>query len=329
MNYTQRPKVSVIVPVYNAARYIERCVNSLLAQSFTDFELVIIDDGSLDDSVAICRRLSASDPRVQLIVTTNAGASAARNRGIDESRGQYIVFCDADDFAGREYLADFFTIKHDKTALVIQYPSHFYENSDTAVPPTMTPRTGIYDIGSGLHLGRLLHNGYPFGKLYDAKIIRENGLRFNPAISYKEDLIFMLEYLRHVETIAIAAGTEYRYCVHAQSLSTRWKNPCELIKINITVSRLLQAWNIDHNYYREFETFCVGETLHMIYNAPATTKIPRRVLLRELKDSLHTDAFLIQTRFDGLLGRLFHKRMFHTFDLLRRIVYTVMKKIYK
>ena len=329
MNYTPTPKVSVIVPVYNAARYIERCVNSLLAQSFTNFELVIIDDGSLDDSLTICQQLCGKDSRIRLIGTTNAGASAARNRGIDESRGQYIVFCDADDFAGREYLADFFTVKHDKTALVIQYPSHFYEDSNTTVPPTMTPRTGIYDIGPGLNLGRLLHNGYPFGKLYDAKIIRENGLRFNPAISYKEDLIFMLEYLRHVETIAVAAGAEYRYCVHAQSLSTRWKNPSELIKINITVRQLLQAWNIDHDYYREFETFCVGETLHMIYNAPATTKIPRCTILRELKDSLHTDAFLIQTRFDGLLGSLFHKRMFHTFDLLRRIMYAVLKKIYK
>ena len=89
------PRVSVVVPVYNKGRYLRRAVDSVLAQSFTDFELILVDDGSTDDSLAVAREYT--DPRVRVIRQANSGAGAARNRGIDEARATMVAFLDGDD----------------------------------------------------------------------------------------------------------------------------------------------------------------------------------------------------------------------------------------
>ena len=91
------PYISVIVPIYNAEKYLDRCFSTKLGQTFTDFELILVDDGSTDGSGEICDRLAQSDARVRVIHKPNGGVSSARNVGIDKSRGKKIVFVDADD----------------------------------------------------------------------------------------------------------------------------------------------------------------------------------------------------------------------------------------
>lgn len=92
------PKVSVIVPVYNAEKYLQECVDSILRQTLTDLELILVDDGSTDSSPAICDRYAEQDARVQVIRQANAGLSAARNRGIEVAAGEWVAFVDSDDF---------------------------------------------------------------------------------------------------------------------------------------------------------------------------------------------------------------------------------------
>ncbi|NLG24502.1 MAG: glycosyltransferase, partial [Clostridiales bacterium] len=89
--------ISVIVPVYNAMPWLEECLNSILSQSFSDFELILIDDGSTDGSAHLCDACAARDERVRVVHQKNSGVAAARNRGLDESGGQWIAFVDADD----------------------------------------------------------------------------------------------------------------------------------------------------------------------------------------------------------------------------------------
>ena len=92
------PKVSVIVPVYNAEKYLQECVDSILRQTLADLELILVDDGSTDSSPAICDRYAEQDARVQVIRQANAGLSAARNRGIEVAAGEWVAFVDSDDF---------------------------------------------------------------------------------------------------------------------------------------------------------------------------------------------------------------------------------------
>ena len=96
--------VSIIVPVYNAERYLSRCIDSILEQSFTDFELLLINDGSNDNSADICDEYVAKDSRVLVFHKENGGASAARNYGLDKAVGKYVCFIDADDWVGKDYI---------------------------------------------------------------------------------------------------------------------------------------------------------------------------------------------------------------------------------
>ncbi len=100
------PAVSVIVPVYKVEPYLRRCVDSILAQTFTDFELILVDDGSPDNCGAICDEYAEKDSRVKVIHKKNGGVSSARNMGLDAARGEYIYFCDGDDYIEKELLAD-------------------------------------------------------------------------------------------------------------------------------------------------------------------------------------------------------------------------------
>ncbi|MCM1292334.1 MAG: glycosyltransferase [Bacteroides sp.] len=111
--------ISVIVPVYNAECYLRECVDSILAQTFADFELILVDDGSKDSSTAICDEYAARDPRVRVIHQANAGVSAARNAGLDAARGEWISFVDADDWIEPEMLGDLICKAQEKNADVV------------------------------------------------------------------------------------------------------------------------------------------------------------------------------------------------------------------
>ncbi|MFR2551722.1 MAG: glycosyltransferase [Clostridioides difficile] len=123
------PKISIIVPVYNVEKYLEKCVRSILAQTFTDFELILVDDGSLDSSGAMCDQFAEQDQRVKVIHKENGGLSDARNAGIELATGEYLGFVDSDD-----YIAD------DMYELL--YTNIVKEDADLSI-------CGIYDVYEG------------------------------------------------------------------------------------------------------------------------------------------------------------------------------------
>ena len=99
------PKLSVIVPVYNTEKYLRECIDSILAQTFTDFELILVDDGSTDGSGIICDEYADKDPRVQVIHQQNGGATVARRSGVRIARGEYVTFVDSDDWIDSDFYA--------------------------------------------------------------------------------------------------------------------------------------------------------------------------------------------------------------------------------
>ena len=117
------PKISVIVPVYNTEKYLKRCIDSILAQSYSDFELLLIDDGSTDASPAICDEYATNDSRVRVFHKPNGGVSSARNLGLDNARGEWIAFVDSDDWIESEMLYLFIS-KAEKTDSDIVFCNH-------------------------------------------------------------------------------------------------------------------------------------------------------------------------------------------------------------
>lgn len=223
------PHISVILPVYNAEKTLSRCIESILNQEFTDFELIIINDGSNDFSLSICENYAAQDSRIKIISKQNYGVSSARNLGLENVRGKYICFVDADDWVEKEYLSAFFrTNKNPDKEIVIQ---SFFEDTQTEstikyiLPDKKYNQENFARVFLQLHI---LSYGYPFAKLYQTDIINEHNLRFDTHIHFIEDLLFFLNYMQFVHSLRTVSETHYHYTVHQSDVSLSYShNPYE------------------------------------------------------------------------------------------------------
>ena len=208
------PKISVIVPVYNTEKYLHRCVDSILAQTFTDFELLLIDDGSTDSSGAICDEYAQKDSRVRVFHKENGGASSARNLGLDNAKGEWITFCDSDDFVYSYWLSNFDVDKNGRTYDII---CQGIECSKKFVE-THNSNKYLFDFAGPIQEGLLLlyeHSivGYTVIKLFKREKIKKYNLRFNLKYNFIEDEEFVLRYLNCCETMISVSKVGYYYFV--------------------------------------------------------------------------------------------------------------------
>lgn len=215
------PKVSIIVPVYKAEAYLCRCVDSILAQSFTDFELLLIDDAGPDRSGELCDQFAAKDKRIKVIHKgKNEGASAARNTGLDHATGDYIMFCDSDDAVSPHWVSRLLTGVQSNTLAVCApcYEATQLEQEKNLPFPagTYLPKEQYFRFQCcGIA-------GFLWNAIYDRSVIWRNGLRFRTKHTegdYNEDLIFNLQYISHMEQVLYTGYADYHYDVREGSLS--------------------------------------------------------------------------------------------------------------
>ena len=209
------PCISVIVPVYKVEKYIYDCINSILAQTFRDFELILVDDGSPDTCGAICDEYAARDARVRVIHKKNGGVSSARNAGLDQAAGDYVAFIDSDDSAEPDYLKDLLEAAGDDRMFVISDYQPFREDGlEEKVFPA--PFTANLDSGSTEDFRKLMFGFIlfpPYCKLYRRDIIEANHIRFDTEMRTAEDFDFNMRYVAHVRKIRYIASVQYRYRV--------------------------------------------------------------------------------------------------------------------
>ena len=233
-----RPMVSIIVPIYNAEQYLRRCVDSILNQEYTDYELLLVNDGSTDASGDICEEYGDRDPRVIVIQKENTGVSDSRNRALDRARGKYLQFLDSDDWitpdatrlfvrAAEEYGCD----------MVI---SDFYR----VVGERLSPKGDIEEEGVLTReefAAHMMENpadfyyGVLWNKLYRRDIIQEHQLQMNPEINWCEDFMFNLEYIRHARRFYALHTPIYYYVKTKGSLASQGINLSKTIKMKLTV----------------------------------------------------------------------------------------------
>ena len=204
--------ISVIVPVYNTERYLERCIQSILAQIYTDFELLLIDDGSTDSSGVICERYAELDSRVRVFHKENGGASSARNVGLDNARGEFVGFVDADDYVLPEFLSNFINICNGEDLLVQGIIPDYSISSEYIIKKASIEYNGnIQDWMIGLS-GREMF-GALWNKLFKRSIIEFNKLRLNETFRFLEDEEFLLRYLTLSESVCSISKSGYVYLV--------------------------------------------------------------------------------------------------------------------
>lgn len=226
--------VSVIVPVYNVKRYLVRCIDSILQQSMTDFELILVDDGSTDGSEALCDTYGRNK-RIRVIHQKNQGLGFARNTGLEHAQGEYVCFVDSDDYVGPELLEHLFTTAQRQRAdLVIGGWTDIYadgrmkRHSYPEALFTTEEERCEYILGSVAappeEREEVLWNVSAWGKLYRRKTLELHKLRFvSERVLISEDILFNLDFFGCARRIAATMGASYYYCVNAGSLSKRYR----------------------------------------------------------------------------------------------------------
>lgn len=201
--------VSIIVPVYNAAQHIEKCLNSLLAQTYNDFKIILIDDGSKDHSGEICDYYAKIDGRIEVIHKENKGVSHARNVGLDLVDSKYVTFCDSDDTVDSHWLQTF--MDHIGNADVCVQGFNCIRSDET-----IERRCIHYERGGDIPLmiSKLMDKcmlGFQWCKMYRFEVIKQNGIRFDESLHLREDDLFMIDCACYLSSYVITDECHYNY----------------------------------------------------------------------------------------------------------------------
>lgn len=214
MNDTE--KISIIVPVFNSEKFLERCIESILSQSYSNFELLLINDGSTDSSGNICNEYATKDSRIRVFHKPNGGVSSARNIGLINASGQFICFVDSDDFISCDYLESFNTSNFPNLELYVQGYKRFSElEQKTLSKQNIKFQKGKYDDVGNVFKHLVYESIFNFicSKLIRRELIINNQILFDENLQVNEDHIFFLDYFKYVSSIYISDSSGYMYSV--------------------------------------------------------------------------------------------------------------------
>ena len=251
------PKISIIVPVYNVEPYIHRCVDSILKQTFIDFELILVDDGSPDNCGAICDDYASKDSRIVVIHKENGGVSSARNAGLDLAKGEFVTFCDSDDYLENSWLEMLYnelqkchadvvnaTFKLvDGNGLIIRKVEHEYNYYDIREFSDKTEFLIEKILGGKANLGWEV-----WTRLFKSSIIRANNIHFcETCENFAEDLGFVLEYMLYCENAKSINVDGYCYFQRDGSMM---HNSVSTVKLNSVNEISFQFGKRYKDYFR-------------------------------------------------------------------------------
>lgn len=249
------PQVSVIVPVYKVEQTLSRCVDSILDQTFQDFELILIDDGSPDNCGSICDVYATQDNRVKVIHKENGGVSTARNFGISVSRGDFLCFIDSDDDVDSSFLSSMIRlyekdvdlvvcgynwVKDDNIINYIKFSENKYD---------FLCRDDIFELKEKIMISA------PWCKLFKADIIKKNNILFDETLSLGEDIVFNFSYLNFANDITIVNECLYNYRVDNEaSLLRKYRKDLldNTIKMNSALYDIIITWDLSERNLQMF-----------------------------------------------------------------------------
>lgn len=256
-------KVSIIIPVYNAEKYLDNCLNSVVNQTLSSIEIIIVNDGSNDASLSICEKYAIRDNRINIINKKNEGVSIARNTGIEFATGEYIMFVDSDDWIDLNMCEVMVNEIISKDADIV-FCNHIKEYNDKSKREEFDSKRefiGNNAVKSDIILplieeddGDIHHKRAsfrsPWGKLFKRSIIMNNNIRFNKNLIIGEDFIFDLEYLKYCSRVSMDERNLYHYRINEDSVLVRYKeNPWRFYKILLTYLEEYLRKNFNENEY--------------------------------------------------------------------------------
>ena len=255
---TQNVDISVIVPCYNAQRYLSVCLESLKAQKQPEIEFILIDDGSTDTTGARLDEFAAKEPRAKVIHTQNGGVSAARNRGIAEASGRYVAFVDADDALEEDALLRLYRAAAKSGAQITAADHVLFDMESSSRVPVMTepvaqqPMEIVREI---IHMHRIYNNLW--NKLYDRSLF-EGGLSLEEGVRIGEDALLNLQLYLRARKVVHLEETTYVYRIHRQSAMATISGYRQAhIPMITAMDRILRENGIKERFFRDYLQSCI------------------------------------------------------------------------
>ena len=292
----KNPMVSVIIPVYNAENYLRECLDSLLQQSFDDFEIICINDGSTDNSIHVLNSYASTDPRILILEQKNRGPGAARNRGMECANGKYLYFMDADDFIENSLLEKVVTKAEQYAAQIVLFDACFYNSKSKTVEyvqhilrPQLLPQQKVVFSAKECaeHLFQLCYPG-PCTKLILRSYIEEQKLHF-PNLYNAEDLVFIYECLSSASRVSVVPEVLYYYRVeleHNLENTKEDKNPAAAIDAMLMLYTWLKQRNLYDMMKNSWQKEFWAQTIYILKTTKtkvAYKKIYNRLMQEDVK----------------------------------------------
>lgn len=211
----ESPLVSIIVPIYNVGQYIEKCIKSIMNQDCENIEIILVNDGSTDDSGAIVDRIAQTDSRVIVIHKSNGGVSSARNSGLDAAKGEYVLFVDGDDYVEPDYVSYFVRLVSQNGCDVAMSRNNYSEDVMNQVEEDSIMLLDSETVIEQIYLGKIFVAVW--NKIYRRTFLNQNNLRFNPEIWYGEGMLFNIECLQYTDTVALGEKRVYHQVFNPNS----------------------------------------------------------------------------------------------------------------
>lgn len=254
------PLFSVIIPVYRAEAFLARCVDSLQKQTYRNVDIILVDDGSPDNSGTLCDNYAAEDAHIRVIHQPNAGPSVARNAGLAAAKGDFVCFVDADDYVAPDYIRHFVNGLGEEVDLVFQGICEIRDGEERRkIPqPKLYRANELCEAIADINKQAMF--GYVCNKCYRRSIIEENHLRFRTDINLSEDRIFALEYMQYVRKMQITDSCNYFYALHSSGLTMK-SRPYEELKAaadaNLSAAMKLQKLCPSERFLRDTQRMYV------------------------------------------------------------------------
>lgn len=214
-------KYSIIIPIYNAETYLDECLRSLKEQIYENFEVILVDDGSNDNSCEIYSKYEKEDQRFKVYKKKNGGVSSARNLGLLKACGKYVLFVDADDYCDKKMLKIIGENIKDNIDIISFGYYKKYKNTICDIKPSFKETISDYELG--FYEGEEIL-GYLWNKVFLNEIIKSNKIKFNTDIHYSEDLIFVTDYFKYVNNFLIIEDCLYFYRMRKNSATFNFYN---------------------------------------------------------------------------------------------------------
>lgn len=320
--------VSIVIPIYNSEKYLSICLESVMSQSYRNIEIILIDDGSIDNSGKICDDFAKMDLRIKSMHIANSGVAIARNIGIKKAIGQYIAFLDSDDVMEGDFIKK--AVNMIKTAEYVS--SAFVTINEKGITNIFDYLKNSGDVISIKEYLSCMANyqagaywGANWGKLYLRSIIVENEIQFEQGVLFAEDFRFNIEYLKHVRNVALIHEPLYRYRIDTSgSLSKKEKNPQIYWKEYLTLFRRYKALFIEQKVYEKNEakiySFLLRAYTIILRGCIRNQVLDKKSIIAMALDMSNTPEFMEAKQYSSYFGkreqRILEKIINHKIDSL-------------